>query len=241
MWDFYIGGYQVCEKWLKDRKGRTLSKDDLAHYQKIVVAFAETIRIMGEIDEVVDAHGGWPGAFAKLGEVVIVTGEDSETSPRPEIRSYEYRAEPQPLRRVAESEAVPYATDVEDEDGEARPPRDELDGEDLICRVRHVFGEGGERERESVIDHLARGLGYQRTGNRIHDELDNSLRTAVRRGILTNEDGTLRLFARTLEQYDRAFLKSSSLPRFRGDNGRSGMTRSGTLLAGWASDGPERR
>jgi SOS-response transcriptional repressor LexA len=63
VWKFYIGGYQVCEKWLKDRKGRTLSKDDIAHYQKIVVALAETIRLMKEIDEVIEQHGGWPGAF----------------------------------------------------------------------------------------------------------------------------------------------------------------------------------
>jgi hypothetical protein len=63
VWNFHIGGYQVCEKWLKDRKGRALSKDDIEHYQKIVVALSETIRIMGEIDEVIDAHGGWPGAF----------------------------------------------------------------------------------------------------------------------------------------------------------------------------------
>ena len=41
VWNFHIGGYQVCEKWLKDRKGRTLSKDDIAHYQKIVVALRD--------------------------------------------------------------------------------------------------------------------------------------------------------------------------------------------------------
>jgi len=64
VWNFHIGGYQVCEKWLKDRKGRTLSKDDIAHYQKIVVALSETIRLMKEIDEVIEHHGGWPGAFA---------------------------------------------------------------------------------------------------------------------------------------------------------------------------------
>jgi len=64
VWSFDIGGYQVCEKWLKDRKGRTLSKDDIEHYQKIVVALSETIRIMAEIDEVIEEHGGWPGAFA---------------------------------------------------------------------------------------------------------------------------------------------------------------------------------
>ncbi|MDT0498925.1 type ISP restriction/modification enzyme [Algiphilus sp. W345] len=63
VWNFHIGGYQVCEKWLKDRKGRTLSGDDIAHYHKIVVALAETIRLMAEIDRVIDQHGGWPGAF----------------------------------------------------------------------------------------------------------------------------------------------------------------------------------
>jgi len=63
VWRFHIGGYQVCEKWLKDRKGRSLSNDDIAHYQKIVVALSETIRLMAEIDYVIDQHGGWPGAF----------------------------------------------------------------------------------------------------------------------------------------------------------------------------------
>jgi hypothetical protein len=64
VWNFHIGGYQVCEKWLKDRKGRILTKDDLAHYQKIIIALSETIRLMAEIDAVIEQHGGWPGAFA---------------------------------------------------------------------------------------------------------------------------------------------------------------------------------
>ena len=68
VWNFHIGGYQVCNKWLKDRKGRTMSKDDIVHYQKIVVALAETIRLMKEIDEVIERHGGWPGAFLNGGE-----------------------------------------------------------------------------------------------------------------------------------------------------------------------------
>jgi hypothetical protein len=63
VWNFHVGGYQVCEKWLKDRKGRTLSKDYVAHYHKIVVALAETTLLMKEIDEVINQHGGWPGAF----------------------------------------------------------------------------------------------------------------------------------------------------------------------------------
>ena len=68
VWAFNIGGYQVCHKWLKDRKGRTLSDEDVAHYHEIVVALNETIRIMAEIDEVVEAHGGWPDAFQTVSE-----------------------------------------------------------------------------------------------------------------------------------------------------------------------------
>lgn len=64
VWNFHIGGYQVCEKWLKDRRGRKLSKEDITHYHRIVVALKETIRLMPEIDEVINKHGGWPGAFA---------------------------------------------------------------------------------------------------------------------------------------------------------------------------------
>ena len=37
-WNFYIGGYQPAQKWLKDRKGRNLSNEDILHYQKIIVA-----------------------------------------------------------------------------------------------------------------------------------------------------------------------------------------------------------
>jgi predicted helicase len=51
-WNFYIGGYQPAQKWLKDRKDRELSYDDILHYQKIIVALTETDRIMKEIDEV---------------------------------------------------------------------------------------------------------------------------------------------------------------------------------------------
>ena len=60
VWEFHIGGYQVCEKWLKDRRGRQLSYDDINHYQKIVVTLSETIRLMKEVDEVISSHGGWP-------------------------------------------------------------------------------------------------------------------------------------------------------------------------------------
>lgn len=50
-WNFYIGGYQPAQKWLKDRKGRTLSFDDIEHYRKIISVLIETNRLMKEIDE----------------------------------------------------------------------------------------------------------------------------------------------------------------------------------------------
>lgn len=71
-WEFHVGGYQPCEKWLKDRaakggtkprEGRILTDDDILHYRRMVTALTETRRVMAEIDTVIESHGGWPGAF----------------------------------------------------------------------------------------------------------------------------------------------------------------------------------
>lgn len=51
-WNFYIGGYQPAQKWLKDRKERVLGFEEILHYQKIIVALVETGRVMGEVDGV---------------------------------------------------------------------------------------------------------------------------------------------------------------------------------------------
>lgn len=51
-WEFYIGGYQPAQKWLKDRKERELKFEDILHYQKIIVALSETDRLMKEIDKI---------------------------------------------------------------------------------------------------------------------------------------------------------------------------------------------
>jgi SOS-response transcriptional repressor LexA len=90
VWDFHIGGYQVCEKWLKDRKGRRLLKEDLVHYQKIIVALNETIRLMKEIDEVIEKHGGWPEAFhtgvEKAAEPRVIPARPRAVQPTPKER-----------------------------------------------------------------------------------------------------------------------------------------------------------
>jgi len=57
VWRFQIGGYQVLDKWLKNRKGRKLSFDDILYYQKIVVALKETLNLMKDIDNLIPV---WP-------------------------------------------------------------------------------------------------------------------------------------------------------------------------------------
>ena len=50
-WNFYIGGYQPAQKWLKDRKNRTLTYDDISHYRKIIAILIETHSLMQELDK----------------------------------------------------------------------------------------------------------------------------------------------------------------------------------------------
>jgi predicted helicase len=60
VWEFRIGGYQVCERWLKDRQHRQLTYEDLTHYQRVLVAVQETLRRIAEIEDAIQQHGGWP-------------------------------------------------------------------------------------------------------------------------------------------------------------------------------------
>lgn len=57
VWEFHVGGYQVLDKWLKDRRGRQLSYDDLTHYQRVVVALQRTMAVMDEVDAAIPE---WP-------------------------------------------------------------------------------------------------------------------------------------------------------------------------------------
>ena len=63
VWRIQLGGYQVCHKWLNSRKGRVLSENEIIHYQMIVTALSETIRIMTKVDTIIDNYGNWPDAF----------------------------------------------------------------------------------------------------------------------------------------------------------------------------------
>lgn len=89
VWGFSIGGYCPAQKWLKDRRGRTLDDEDIAHYRRIVAAIEETIERMQEVDEIIEAHGGWPTAFeptASSEESEVLPFQRLEERPRPAER-----------------------------------------------------------------------------------------------------------------------------------------------------------
>ncbi len=72
VWKYHIGGYQVCEKWLKVRQPRggknprpgiVLNDEDVGHYQEIIAAISDTIKVRHRVEDVIEQHGGWPDAF----------------------------------------------------------------------------------------------------------------------------------------------------------------------------------
>ncbi|MDI6871907.1 MAG: N-6 DNA methylase [Bacillota bacterium] len=63
VWEYQIGGYQVCKKWLKDRQERVLSLDELRTFCRTITALAHTIRLQGEIDDLYPAIEQRPMVF----------------------------------------------------------------------------------------------------------------------------------------------------------------------------------
>ena len=72
VWEFEVGGHQVCRKWLADRRGRQLSPDEIQQYRSLVLALSDTVVRMKTIDELIDRFGGWPEAF--VGNAGSVSG-----------------------------------------------------------------------------------------------------------------------------------------------------------------------
>ena len=60
IWEFRVGGHQPAKQWLTDRKSRILSFDEIQHYRHICGALDKTTKIMGNIDNTITEHGGWP-------------------------------------------------------------------------------------------------------------------------------------------------------------------------------------
>jgi type I restriction-modification system DNA methylase subunit len=224
VWNFHIGSYQICERWLKDRKGRTLSKGEILHYEKIVIALSETIRLMKEVDKVIAHHGGWPGAFhgaaISNGSATVADVEGEVREPPPNnLRSItEYTIESASLLEAAEPDPPSYASENAREVGRPLMKVDNLDRDDLICAIRQLFADRKDRSRDEANQDLARTLGSQLNGEYVEERLDNALRTAVRRGVLANTESGLSLSTRSIADYERDFLKEQFLASLPGRN-----------------------
>ena len=110
-------------------------------------------------------------------------------------------------------------------------PIDNTEREEVLILIRKLFHRQGPRDRETALHDLAEALGYQRVGPAIREVLSSDLLTAVKRGILENDRGELRLFANNLRNYHRDDLKDSFLAAI----GRGWITRKEAIkrLARW--------
>ncbi|MFA6165420.1 MAG: type ISP restriction/modification enzyme [Gemmatimonadaceae bacterium] len=222
VWEFHVGGYQVCEKWLKDRKGRTLSKDDIAHYQRIVVALTETIRLMAEIDVVIEQHGGWPGAFRSESPAASAVTDNGLTFPSGRSEdSSTMRDERAPITEAAGE----YSGDLFSPAKVAEAPErsydsiDDVARQNVMARIREVFSAPESRDgldREAILRQLCTELGFERLGPKIRETLEGALLAASRRRIVETRGGQLFLSARSIEAYDREFLKEQFLASLAG-------------------------
>jgi hypothetical protein len=60
LYNYHIGSYRICHKWLKDRKGQKLSNQDVLHYRKMMNVIEQTIKLVDELDELICVNGGFP-------------------------------------------------------------------------------------------------------------------------------------------------------------------------------------
>jgi len=209
VWNFYVGGYQVCHKWLKDRRGRALSDEDIEHYQKIIVAISETIRIMGEIDEVIEEHGGWPDAFI----TEPMDTESEEASRTVSAPSPPAKAAKKPdsgkgnFALRSDTRTVTGRLDLEDSKAGTRQQSakkapagkaksgsvsiKDFDRDQLKGALLEVVGTDWI-ERDDAIRDAARHLGFARTGKRIKAAFKSAITGLLRQNRLESAGTQIR-------------------------------------------------
>lgn len=87
IWGYRIGSYEVCKKWLSERRGRRLSVDDCRRFSAVLHAIEETLSEQLKIERTVAAHGGWPLAFhTTVARTAAIGFRSRIVTPRPEDR-----------------------------------------------------------------------------------------------------------------------------------------------------------
>ncbi len=237
IWQHTIGGYQVLHKWLDDRRkaGRSLSDDDIAHWRRVYAALEATQALMRQVDEAIDAHGGWPGAFSQKHpppDPATVGAEQTRATYRRVNRTQagqtglfdgheDAGAPPRPKARATPARAASGAAN-----------QSGLDDGAVMCALREVLrNSDSDLDRNSLIRATAHTLGYKRTGARLSGAIDDAVRRAVRRGIVQNKRGRFSLYLRTIAEFNRTFLRNQLLACL--GHGRTEHRKVATKFARW--------
>jgi hypothetical protein len=221
LWKFFRFG-----KWQKDLKAcwEELERGDYDWAHLAYGIWPERVREKCKTDRsLAIAHG--------LEELCIVEGPKPKRGKTPKKKAAEEEGDklletevdldiaPKPAKEL-KANAV--------KDFEPRPiPIDRTERTDVLCTVRQLFSDGQTRDRDTAMHDVAGALGYQRVGPLIREILHKDLLTAVRRGILQNQNGQLSLVARDLRDYQRDFLKEN----FLGAIGRGWIERADAIQA----------
>ena len=203
---------------------------------------------MAEIDRVIETHGGWPGAFAGTATPEPASSEPAggtgavRSDLSPEDAEPPAEKEEDPRRR--RSTALPASTgdlplDIEGELPLNREVPKNFDDIYTMTLVRDWFEKNGASDREEAAKGLIYSLGYERASPRLMEESQNVLLTAVRRGVLKNENGILSILARDIRDYERESMKTDFLAAI----GRAWITREDAIREfarwlGYARTGP---
>lgn len=239
-WQHTIGGYQVLHKWLDDRRkaGRSLSQDDITHWRRVYAALDATQALMQQVDEAIDAHGGWPGAFSQNHPPPdAATLAVEQAAQKEQLKAHKKAA----IKKVARDAGTGWTEGLFDSDSDldemataaGAPPRpkseaapakaaggktssvtpraEDLTDDQLMCALRAVLAESGALAPNDLIRQTARRLGFARTGAPLRAVLEKAIGRAARRGIAAQADGLLSLEAKSIEGYDRDFLKQHLL------------------------------
>lgn len=235
VWDFEVSGLKVLQSWLgyrmAVRKGKKSSPLDDIRPSKWTFS-EELLQLMSILEHTLDVT---PAAATLLEEIVDSPLIDASDLPKPTD------AERKPPSRTDAHEGggVVDLSDYRDaseiggraelpEVAEPRRPyqagrsteppsnRDPVERDEALLTIRTVFGDGRLRSREEAISDLANALGFERVGRRIRRLLDDCIRTSVRRGILANDGDALCRNARSLDEYERDFLKDQFLASLGG-------------------------
>lgn len=215
VWEFSIGAYQVLHKWLDDRRkaGRSLSDDDIAHWRRIHAALEQTMATMDAIDVIINEAGGFPDAFANIpppAELPVPVAEEDDSQPEPKPRGKRKSKVDVTISSLFEGlEPIPTPASKPLQVRAAAKRQvkaNEISANDAMAAFRECLA-NGQLARGELIRDAAHALGVERAGKLIKEVLDGHLRAAVRRRIVTNERGMIRLAGRTIEDFERSELK----------------------------------